>query len=660
MKYTDYVDIFHGCGGTNLPEPEGIAATWYPIKAISGNTNPAACLPFGKYSVGPYSSGYSSGYWINSVNTDPRLNLLMDHLKLKGFSHFHHSGTGYIGLFYNYAVTTPYYGEKQEFYEIRDEGGRPGYYAVTLDETDIRCELTVSPHAGYHRYSFSRPEGKISIDFTNDGLYNHPQFRGVAQDVTVSTRDSRTLLAAATLQGVRMYFTAVFEGDGALDENNVFCLNNPGTVIVKMSISVESEEDALADASKAVCTFDEAVSAADQLWETALGRIQVECEDKIELALFYSNLYHSLVKPNDWNGGGFLWKGAPFVVDFSTMWDIYKTQLPLIFSLFPEVSSHIVDSLQTLGNTTGHLPVSFLLSSSLDVESGQARMLMEYAFYDAWKRGVQADWEKVLDAIETDIANNDYGLFEETGFAHRYTFTLDMAEISNGLAEMAEAYGRTVLAARFRSNTDKWKSTFDPATGLMVETPDYYEGNNWNYSFRPLVHHDERIALCGGKENYVNLLDRFFGYTHPEDTSARFEGFNNETDMETPYAYHYAGRLDRLCEILDLADKYIFREKDGGTGRGGIPGNNDSGGLSGCYIWNCLGMFPVTGQDLMLLSRPKFDKVTLVLANGNTLIIERNGSGACPRTVSLNGKDLPDFRISAQDFMIGGKIVFTY
>ena len=62
MNCTSYVDIFHGCGGINLPKPEGVAATWYPIKAISGNTNPAACLPFGKYSVGPYSTGYSSGY----------------------------------------------------------------------------------------------------------------------------------------------------------------------------------------------------------------------------------------------------------------------------------------------------------------------------------------------------------------------------------------------------------------------------------------------------------------------------------------------------------------------------------------------------------------------------------------------------------------------
>lgn len=88
MRITDLVDVFHGCGKIDLPEQTGLAATWYPIKAISGNTNPAACLPFGKYSVCPYSGGYSSGYGVNRIACEPKQTFLMDRLRLKGFSHF--------------------------------------------------------------------------------------------------------------------------------------------------------------------------------------------------------------------------------------------------------------------------------------------------------------------------------------------------------------------------------------------------------------------------------------------------------------------------------------------------------------------------------------------------------------------------------------------
>ncbi len=656
MKFTDFVDVFHGCGKIDLPEAEGVAASWHPIKAITGNTNPAACLPFGKYSVGPYSGGYSSGYGINQINSDANLQFLMDHVKLKGFSHFHHSGTGAIGLYYNYAVVTPYFGEKLDFYEISGETARPGYYEVTLD-TGICCQLTASPWAACHQYTFPRANGCISIDFSNDGLYDNPVLRGTAEDVTVTAADDRTLLAEATLQGIRWYFVARFLGAGRLDADHVFQVSEAGAVEVRMSVSLLSMEQARAEAELAVQSFEEVVRAADELWEDALSRIQVTCQDETELRLFYSNFYHTLVKPNNWGGGSFLWKDGPFVVDLSTMWDIYKTQLPLILSLYPEISTALVASMNKLGQAVGRLPVSFLLTSSMNVESNQARMLMQYTFYDAWKRGVAADWPAILDTIEADLDATDYGEFERTGAGTRCTYTLDMAEVSNGLAEMALALGRPALAKRFAANTEYWRNAFDESTGLLKENSEYYEGNHWNYSFRPMVHREERMALCGGVTGYTALLDRFFGYTHPEDVSARFEGFNNETDMEAPYAYHDAGRLDRLTEILDLADRCIFRTKSGGTGRGGIPGNNDSGGLSACYLWNCLGIFPVTGQDRMLLSRPKFDRVVLKLANGKTLTITKTGTG-CPGAVTFNGKNLPDFRMTVGEFMSGGELRF--
>ena len=75
--------------------------------------------------------------------------------------------------------------------------------------------------------------------------------------------------------------------------------------------------------------------------------------------------------------------------------------------------------------------------------------------------------------------------------------------------------------------------------------------------------------------------------------------------MEAPWAYHYAGRPDRTTEVVRAVLDGAF-----GIGRGGLPGNDDSGGLSSWYVWASLGLFPVAGQSLFLVNAPSFDRST--------------------------------------------------
>jgi len=657
MNYTSYVDVFHGWGNIDLPKPEGTAATWHFIKALCGNTHPGAILPFGKYSVAPYSSGYSSGYGVNCVNTHLPAPALMDTLRLRGFSHFHNSGSGGIGVYYNYAVVTPYLGEKKDFYDITDETGKPGYYAVTFPETGIRCELSADKHAALHRYTFPAPGGKISINFSNNGLYDGPRMRGTVSDLSVERVSSNELFASAVLEDIRFYFVCRFTGNGELGDDGIYTVSSAGSVTLTVSISAASKEDAYSEANASISDFDTVKANAHDAWESALGKIRIETSDENEKRLFYSNMYHSLVKPCDWEGGGFLWQGAPFVTDFITLWDMYKTALPLIFSLFPEVSSHIADTYNKLGDTLGTLPNCFMLANNFNLESKQARLAAVHMLYDAWIRGVDADWEAItrhiLRAIFSD-ANKDY---TENHECERTTHTLDMAESCAAAAEMTEALGMTEEAERLRNLKGGWRVGFDPKTGLLLEGRTYYEGDHWNYSFRPLREMDARIELCGGKEKFEALLDRFFGFTYPDDLTARFEGFNNETDMEAPYAYAYIGRHDKLCQILREADLYMFRTSAGTTGSGGIPGNNDSGGLSSCYLWNTLGLFPVSGQNLMHIARPKFECSVMQLANGKELTIVRRGSGLYPVSAVFNGIACDKLRLSVTEMMQGGELI---
>jgi putative alpha-1,2-mannosidase len=61
-----------------------------------------------------------------------------------------------------------------------------------------------------------------------------------------------------------------------------------------------------------------------------------------------------------------------------------------------------------------------------------------------------------------------------------------------------------------------------------------------------------------------------------------------------------------------------------GTGRGGLPGNDDSGGLSSWYVWASLGLFPVVGQSLFLLNAPSWRSSRIRVAGGE-LAIETTG-----------------------------------
>ena len=187
-----------------------------------------------------------------------------------------------------------------------------------------------------------------------------------------------------------------------------------------------------------------------------------------------------------------------------------------------------------------------------------------------------------------------------------------------------------------------------------------------------MVDMERRIEIAGGRESFVKLLDTFFGYgaedtvqpTDPFDyvpvaagiKLGRFEGFNNESDTEAPFSYIYAGRQDRTCEIIRCGMKYMFT-----TGRGGLPGNNDTGALSSYFVFAALGIFPVAGQNLFLIGSPTVDGAEISLANSAELKIEvvnNSDKNIYVKSVKFNGNELEDFRISADELLRGGTLKF--
>ena len=685
-KLTEYVNVFQGSGRLELPTPEGIAATWLFIKARCGNTSPAAAYPFGKMSVCSYTGGYPTGYGNRRPNSCGEARSF--DAPVRGFSHLQVSGTGAIHAYYNFALTTPRregLGAIAE--ELTEEAGEPGYYTATLS-SGIKFEGTVTPFLAYHRYNLGG-RGVLQIDFSKSGLsealddFGRSYFdRPTLSEIRIISE--KRVTAHVRMRGVDLYFAAecaeargvgLWEDYKGLKEKALIGVTDrpfgaafyvEGSAVLRISLSFVGCDEAEAMLDREKRDFDQVRSAASDAWEAHLGRIKIDADERT-LEIFYSNLYHSLIKPCSAGRESFT-DGKPaeseLYYDLGTLWDMYKTALPLIFTLYPDAARGITETLLTFIEKNGRSPINITLSENNDCPE-QARMLSEYCFADYYYRYGAEYGERMLRATERDLeAQTD---FLKDGFCERYTHILDITEALGNMADIARELGAVGLAEKFGRLSEGWQRAFGK-DGLMSEKSPYYEGDRYNYSFRLMRNMEERIALMG-REKFVEALDGFFGYTRsaveqvltPELDPLSlglhsFEGFNNESDMEAPFAYLYAGRHDRVCEIMRAGMKYMFSR-----GRGGLPGNNDSGALSSLYVFSALGLFPVSGQDLMLIGSPSVNGAALTLANGKELkirVYDNDSSHIYVKKALFNGRELTDMRMSVREMMEGGRLEF--
>lgn len=685
-----YVDVFLGCGKTDRIFDDGLASKWFYIKALCGNTIPHAVLPFGKMSVGAYSGGYPSGYGMHYPNSCGGIRTLGETHTVRGFSHLHHSGTGGIRYYYNYAIATPFFADISNAFlkhPLENEEARPGYYKAELNKT--KCELTVDGDVAIHRYTFANDGGRVAIDFSNNGLDKifGEKFYSDVKSPEIKITGKNEIAFCGTFSGVKLYFVAtvecekpsvrLFDASGEIEASQASDMTAPfgavwdfsgKTVILKLAYSTVSYARARESIKASTSSFDEAAKNAYEIWNRALSKFSVNSDDEELKAKFYSNLYHSLIKPVDMTGESILGVAGDTVAGFTTFWDQYKTVLPLIYLAYPEMSGKIAKGIVNISRTLGKIPCSFGLSNVFPCEE-QAKMLGILSLCDAYYMGIGGAGIKTIEeCIERELGRADFKGFLEKGYFDRYTHILDVTDACLCVAELTE---NADLREKLLALSLNWKNAYD-SQGLMSEASRYYEGDRYNYSFRLQKNMDERIALAGGKEKFLSMLDSFFGFSGEslnqltyidadKDIAAsayhRFEGFNNESDMETPYAYIYADRHDRLCEIIHECVHRSF-----GLGTGGIPGNNDSGGLSSLFIWNTLGIFPVSGSGEFLIGAPQLDAAEIKLSNGNVLRIEvtRNSKDSIyVDAVSFNGNAINNYKIKAKDIMRGGVLRFN-
>lgn len=700
----DRVDPFIGTDITDLPRPDGLAATWWWPKPQVGNTHPGATHPLGMVSACAYAGGYPTGYGTFDLNTEGIPDLIAAEHRISGFTHFQQSGTGAIRKYYNYFRVTPMLQPLDTLGEARpivDERAAPGWYAARLTDVDpddpaagIDCEVTVGPKSAVHRYTFgAHPDARIVIDFSHGGL-TIPHGQTVPLRAQLAITGPGVAQGEIVVEGVPLaihlecdtpswrqalwYDKRLMQGGTRLDFDYIrpttlrpfgLLLRGPAEpgqqVEVRLGFSLRGVEQArrnlYADcgqpdplAGTIPASFATRRNRTADAWRDHLDLITIEAPDERTETIFATALYHSMIKPCFAPSESPSWpQDGPYAFDLATMWDICRTQLPLLTTLLPERAVELGNALLHVCENEGNLPIGYRMAKGADRFARQGSALAHPFLADLCQLRLPGlDWGWALCFMDADFRRAWGEEFLERGITHPISHTLDLAHACHSTAIVAAHIGDHPAAARYARLATNWRNAFDPATGLLVDST-FYEGGRWNYSFRLLPDMAGRIELAGGDRGYVALLDRFFGYDAEPVTQPgrrpgraeldrgyalnRFEGLNNESDLDAPYGYHYAGRPDRTAEVVRAAWLYQF-----GTGPGGLPGNDDSGALSSFYVWATLGLFPVTGRSMFLINAPNVRRSMLRVAGGEFVII---ADGLAPgaayqyvRSVRLNGQ----------------------
>ncbi|MBQ2524491.1 MAG: glycoside hydrolase family 92 protein, partial [Prevotella sp.] len=449
--------------------------------------------------------------------------------------------------------------------------------------------------------------------------------------------------------------------------------------------------------------FDTQLSLLRQSWEKILSRIHIEGTEE-QKRMFYTGIYHTCLMPVNRTGENPSWTETPYYDDYYAIWDTYRTSTPLITLLDEQREVDIVNSLLNIYKREGYMP---------DARSGncngrtQGGSNAEVVIADAFVKGLQGiDYELALEAMLKD-ADVDPGADHEKhgrgglteyntlgyipyGIDRAGNRTVEYAYDDYCIALVAKGLGREDLYERFIKQSDNWRNLWRsdyewdgvkgyimpkdkngvwldsvpwghskvfhpriPYTPITKVAPWYlpwwstffYEALSAEYSLS--IPHDVPglIEACGGEEAFMRRLNLFF--------ERKRYNVANEPSFLTPCLYHWLGRPDLTSERVRqiITDNY----NDSPTG---LPGNDDSGAMSSWLVFHMMGLYPNAGQDYYLLHAPLLKAYTMQLCNGNIIHATVKGKGTHYEKVTFNGKELKDARISHQQLMTGGELVF--
>ena len=652
--------------------------------ALSGNNYPGVSVPFGMVQLSPDTKdtpnwGAASGYDYNDN-------------RIYGFSHTHLSGTGVAELFdillLPYTGDLKFNGSENAFYSHfshETEEAFPGYYKVELSDFDIKAELTASPHAGYHRYTYhGKGSRKVLFDLNHSmrkSDWNTNIISSQIEMVNDSTiRGYRIITGWAPLRKIYFYAkfsqpivkTTVFSGNERYDNERV--VNGKGLkailnfedglseVSVQIGISQVSKENAKMNLESEIkgWDFNSVTNSSNLKWEHELQKIKIEGEEKMK-EIFYTAMYHSFLQPNniaDVNGE---YVAPDFTINKSksksyystfSLWDTYRGAHPLYTLVQPKRSADFVNSMLDYYDSFGILPIWQLWGQEnyCMIGNHSIPVIVDAAFSGIKGFDLQRAYEAIKKSSETDHFNSPFNVWEKYGYfpeniqSQSVSLALEVAYDDWCVAMLAKKlekkddYEHFLMRSKFYKNLyddstgffrakddqNNWIEPFDPLSyGANGGNP-FTEGNAWQYFW--YVPHDIAglINLVGGSEKFNEKLDTFFTLDdNLVDKNDNASGFIGQYAHGNEPSHHIAYLYDYIGKPWKT-QFYVSEilEKMYNTSTSGYAGNEDCGELSSWYVFSSMGFYPVNPTgQIFSIGTPIFEKTILNYSKENQFII---------------------------------------
>jgi len=673
-----------------------------------GHCHPAAAFPFGMVQLGPDtwpSSITGDGDWAHSGYN-------YADGAVRGFSHVRIFGSGGTEVSDRawFISMLPWIGEPElrpeKLFVKMDKGtekASPGSYEVHLDGHDVHAELTVSPHCGFHRYTFpAAVDARILLDLHN--AVGRSMLRVVSPSEVEGFYERRgTQYFTARFSRACGAFSTWDEDGTARDRPEregklVGAALEYGTragdaVLVKVGISTISMEQARLnlEAEIPAWDFEGTRKAARRAWETVLGSIEPEGDEEFK-EIFHTSVFRSCLLPvttTDANGkyrgtdGGVHVAEDHVHYDCYAFWDTFRTRDPLLSlaapAVFRDVARSLVDMYEQ-GMRTRPFP-------SVRFEHMLTMVL------DAYAKGLGGfDAEKAYAGMRREALEQLPEDLEAVGYKPgRPDQTLEYSYDDWCVAQMARALGKEEDYRKFSARARFYRNTWDArigffrargADGRWMDFPDptvidekhVYEGSMWQW--RWFVPHDPAglAELCGGREAAVEQLDLFFSHD--------LYNQGNQPDLLAPFLFNPLGApwLTQKWVRRILAEPMVQRYgthawlKKPWNRRIFTAGpdcyldemDDDCGCMAAWFAFASMGLFPLApGDPVYQLTSPLFDKITFrldpaVYPGGSFTVVSRNltPDSFYIQSATLNGAPYNRSHIRHADIVRGGTLVF--